>query len=111
MRVGMVLLIVIMLPGCTFNFVRKSSGPEHSAQQISYFKWLYDKGFYRTDPEIMRAAMSKLLGVGIKEQEEERPSAELLERAVRRLETELDRHAKDKDADKDKDKEKDKDKH
>ena len=95
MRVGLVLL-AILASGCTINFVKKPAEPEIVKQQVEYFKWLYEKGFYRSDPEIMRSAASKLLGVGAREREQQPAQIDLLERVLRRLEEEIDRLAKER---------------
>jgi hypothetical protein len=95
MRVVRVLLVASLLAGCTVNFVRKSAETESLKQRVEYFKWLYQKGFYGSDPEMMKRAAAKLLEVGSREREEPFP-AETMERLVRRLEEELDRLAKEK---------------
>jgi hypothetical protein len=95
MRVGIVLL-AMLIPGCTVNFVRKPAKPELVRQQIEYFKWLYEKGFYRSDPEMMRKAASKLLDVSPRDGDEEPSQTEALERVLHQLEDEIKRLSKEK---------------
>jgi hypothetical protein len=96
MRVGLVLLAALAIPGCTFNFVKPSGETERLKQRIDYFKWLYQKGFYRSDPEMMKKAATRLLEPDIREREELPSRTEALERLVRRLEDEIDRLAKER---------------
>lgn len=56
-----------LLPGCTVTFVRKSAETERLKERVEYYKWLYQRGFYRTDPEMMKKAASKLLEVDVRE--------------------------------------------
>jgi hypothetical protein len=96
-RVALLLLVVVVLPGCTINLVRKSGETESLKQRIEYFKWLYQKGFYGSDPAMMKSAASKILDV---REREEQPSQlsqiDALERLVRRLEDDVDRLLKEK---------------
>jgi hypothetical protein len=94
MRLGLVLLVAALLPGCNVNFVRKSAEPESLKQRIEYFKWLHEKGFSRSDPEMMKRAAAKLLEV--REREETPAQSEALERLLRRLDEELDRLARER---------------
>src|SRR5262245_9079288 len=96
MRVHLVLLVIALLPGCTVNLVRKSAATEALKQRIDYFKWLYEKGFYHSDPEMMKRAASKLLEVSGRSEEEPSSHTEALEHLMRRLEDEIDRLRKEK---------------
>jgi hypothetical protein len=97
MRVGLLLLVASLLAGCTINFVKRSTEPELLKERVEYFKWLYQQGFYRADPDMMKRAASKLLEVGPRDGEAAPSATEVaLEHLVRRLEEELDRLAKEK---------------
>jgi hypothetical protein len=90
-RVWLVVILAVSSQACTFNFTRKES--ERIKQQVELYKWLYEKGLYRSDPEMMRRAAARLLDV--KEEREAQPSqAEVLERLLRRLEETIDRLTK-----------------
>jgi len=54
--------------------------------QTEFFKWLYEKGFNRSNPEMMNRAAAKLLEVRADERADEPPQVDELERTVRRLE-------------------------
>jgi hypothetical protein len=92
----MVLLIAILTPGCTIHFVKNPAQPELVKQRIEYFKWLYEKGFYRSEPELMKRAASKLLEVAVHDGEEAPSWVDALERLLHRLEDEIDRLAREK---------------
>jgi hypothetical protein len=94
--VRLVLLIAILIPGCTINFVKKSADPEVMQQKVQYFKWLYVNGFYRSDPEMMRVAASKLLDVKTQRQEDEQAKVDALEVLLKRIEGEIERGKKEK---------------
>jgi hypothetical protein len=97
MRPALVLLMASLLAGCTVNFVKRSTEPEVLRLRVEYFKWLYQQGFYRADPDMMKRAASKLLEIGVREGEAGPSGTEVaLEHLVRRLEEELDRLAKEK---------------
>jgi hypothetical protein len=95
-RVGPLVLVSVLLSGCSINFVKKSSEPERLKQRVEYFKWLYQKGFYNSDPEMMKMAASKLLEVDVREREEVTPQTEVLERLLKRLEEDIERLAKER---------------
>jgi hypothetical protein len=80
--------------GCTINLVKKSGEPERLKQQVELFKWLYERGVYRADPELMRRAAARLLDAG-RERETQASHEELLERLLPRLDAAIDRLLKE----------------
>ena len=84
-------LLLLAVSGCTINLVRKPAGPELVKEQIAYFKWLYEKGFGRSDPELMRRAAFKLLEISQKEPAEPASQPDVLEKALHHLEDEIER--------------------
>jgi len=93
---ALALLVVVMLSGCTVTFTRKLAETETLKQRIAYFQWLYHEGFYRSDPQMMKQAATKLLAIEAQNCGESSSQTEALERLAQRLEAEVDRLTKDK---------------
>jgi hypothetical protein len=72
-RLARRLLAVVALAGavsgCTINVIRNPKEPEILKQQISYYKWLYEKGVLKDDPALMRDAARVLMGLKIEKAE------------------------------------------
>jgi hypothetical protein len=96
----LLLLLPVLAGGCTINLIRKPADPELLSRRIDFYKWLYDKGISRADPQLMRMAALKLLDVRDAEGggggEHDKGHGELLERALLRLERALDRLDKER---------------
>jgi len=86
------LLGALLLSGCTINFVKHPAEPQVLHEQIEYFKWLYEKGFYRSEPELMKRAAMRVF--------DERPPGDdrgvsaRLEQLLLRLEQDIEQAAK-----------------
>jgi hypothetical protein len=94
--VPLVCVLAVSLWGCTINLVRNPKEPQILSQQIGYFKWLYEKGFYRSDPELMRSALIRVFDIKRQTAEGEEPAREdRLERLLLELERQLVRKPAD----------------
>jgi hypothetical protein len=86
-------LFALTVPACTINLVKKPGAPEVAKEKIAYFKWLYEKGVFQSDPELLKRAALKLLDVPTGD---EPPPLAALDTILHRLEEELDRLAKER---------------
>jgi hypothetical protein len=90
-------LCLSLSSGCTINLVRKSAQPEVVKLQLDYWKFLYEHGYQRTDPDLMRRAAARLLDVKLGEKEgEPGKQIDVLEQVLKRLEDEIERLSKEK---------------
>jgi hypothetical protein len=107
-------LLPLLAGGCTINLIRKpaeSVEPKILSRQMDFYKWLYDRGISRGDPQMLRLAALKLLDIKVPEAvadggggdsggggggDNGTRRVELLERTLLRLEHEIDRLTKDR---------------
>src|SRR5262245_15819114 len=88
------LLGTLSSSACTINLVKNPKEPQLLHEQVQYFKWLYDQGFYRTEPELMRRAALRMFGIKPTGEERSEDTQERLEQLLLRLEQELEKRPK-----------------
>ncbi len=92
------LALVLLLSGCTINLIRTPKEPQLFHEQADFLKWLHQKGFGRSEPELMNQAVRRMFGLKAKDQDlkSETEQPELLERLLLRLEKDIENLSKDR---------------
>jgi hypothetical protein len=84
----------LALSGCTINFVRNPKEPQVLHERIEYFKWLYEKGFYRFEPELMKRAATRMFDERGASEDREREVSARVEQLLFRLEQAVEQELK-----------------